>query len=200
MFDALGKFRDQIGENDWVFVYFNHTIHLGKVAPGLLRKRFRQFDQGGDIFKARTVFEANSFQIAELPEPFRLLTSAGRSTLHQVPSTESLIAILAESRTPARFVAGGDRAGSIRHDWNDGDRPIAQLGSQLLLDGCEVRIQIEEEPAYPRLENCRDWLRRGHLDSSPYRQPASTYLFICFIAAIRVCLCRIRVAFLTKST
>jgi len=30
-----------------------------------------------------------------------LLTIAGRSTLHQVPSTESPITILAESRTPA---------------------------------------------------------------------------------------------------
>ena len=49
------------------------------------------------------------------------------------------------------LVTGGNAAGGIGHDGNDGDGAVAQLGAKLLLDGGEVGVQVEEEPADARL-------------------------------------------------
>ncbi len=46
-----------------------------------------------------------------------------------------------------RLVAGGDAAGAVGHDWNDGDRLIAQGGLLLLLNGGEEGVEIDDEGA-----------------------------------------------------
>jgi hypothetical protein len=62
---------------------------------------------------------------------------------------------LADLRTGAdpvglRLIAGRNSAGGVSHDGHDGDRPAAKFRPQLLLDGGEVRVQVEEEPPQPR--------------------------------------------------
>jgi hypothetical protein len=47
-------------------------------------------------------------------------------------------------------VAGRDAAGSLRFHWNDGNGTPAQLRPQLLLDGGEIGVEIEEKPANER--------------------------------------------------
>ena len=44
------------------------------------------------------------------------------------------------------LVAGGDAAGGVGHHGHHADGPAAQLGPDLLLDGGEVGVQIDEEP------------------------------------------------------
>ena len=44
------------------------------------------------------------------------------------------------------LIAGGDGAGGIGHDGDDGDGAIAELRAELLLDGGKVGVEVEEEP------------------------------------------------------
>jgi len=48
------------------------------------------------------------------------------------------------------LVAGGDADGGIGHHGNDADGTAAQLGADLLLDRCEVGVEIDEEPVETR--------------------------------------------------
>jgi hypothetical protein len=44
------------------------------------------------------------------------------------------------------FVAGGDGHGGIGHHGDDGDGAAAEFGADLLLDGGEVGVEVDEEP------------------------------------------------------
>ncbi len=44
------------------------------------------------------------------------------------------------------LVGGGDGTGGVRHDGNDGDGAVAEVGAELLFDGGEVGVEVEEEP------------------------------------------------------
>jgi hypothetical protein len=64
---------------------------------GLLPSVVADFEHRGETFKAKPVRHRKEFNLADLPEAFRLLTSAGRNTFHQLPSTKVLAEILAKS-------------------------------------------------------------------------------------------------------
>jgi hypothetical protein len=44
------------------------------------------------------------------------------------------------------FVTGGDADGSVGHHGDDGDGTAAELGTDLLLDGGKVGVEVDEEP------------------------------------------------------
>jgi hypothetical protein len=44
------------------------------------------------------------------------------------------------------LVAGGDADGGVGHHGDDGDGAAAELGTDLLLDGGEVGVEVDEEP------------------------------------------------------
>jgi len=56
------------------------------------------------------------------------------------------------------FITGGDGTGGIGHDGDNGNRAVTELWAELLLDGGEVGVKVEEEPA----EGRRIGLVRGH--------------------------------------
>lgn len=88
-----------ITRDDWVFTYFDQAVHLGRLVSGILAKADKQFARQGELFKVRKVSHQKSFKLGELPESFRLLACSGRSNIHQVPSTELFVSILAASNT-----------------------------------------------------------------------------------------------------
>jgi hypothetical protein len=48
-----------------------------------------------------------------------------------------------------RFIAGGNAAGRVGDHGYNRDGFLAQLRPRFLLNGSEVRVQIEEEPLHP---------------------------------------------------
>lgn len=94
---GIARKFSRIGSDDWVFVYFNHAIHLGRSRSNLLPRPLDKFQRSGELFKAKPVAECKSFPLSQLPEGFRLLACAGRGTLHQVPQSECFIQVLSNS-------------------------------------------------------------------------------------------------------
>jgi hypothetical protein len=45
------------------------------------------------------------------------------------------------------LITGGDGASGVGHYRNNSDRVVAKLGTQLLLDGGKVGVEIKKEPA-----------------------------------------------------
>jgi hypothetical protein len=97
-FVNIARHFRNIGEEDWVFVYFNQSIHLGKTSFGIQPKPIALFNRNGELFKAKNVRQCKSFSLSELPEAYRLLASAGRSTVHQIRQANRFIGILAECK------------------------------------------------------------------------------------------------------
>ena len=89
------QFRS-IGKEDWVFVYFNQSIHLGRASFGIRPTPISEFTREGEFFKAKTVRQCKSFVLSELPEAYRLLACAGRGTVHQIRKANRFIVLLAE--------------------------------------------------------------------------------------------------------
>jgi hypothetical protein len=60
------------------------------------------------------------------------------------------------------LITGGDGAGGVGHNRDHGNRPIAQLGAEFLLDRGEIRIEVEKEPANTRLRGSGRVEGNGH--------------------------------------
>jgi len=94
---TIKTFDDKLTEGTWVFTYFDGKLHFGQVADVNPIDEPR-FNFNHEHFKAKPVKNCKCFEVAKLPDVFRLLPSAGRSTLHKVSSHEKLISILIEAR------------------------------------------------------------------------------------------------------
>ena len=55
------------------------------------------------------------------------------------------------------LITGRDADGCVGHHGNDADRPAAQFGADLLLDGGEVGVEIDEEPVDARGRRPGQW-------------------------------------------
>lgn len=87
------KVFDELPEDTWIFTYFDDTLHFGQIA-NINPRNEPAFDCQQEHFKAKPIKNSKSFKVAELPDAFRALVSAGQGTLHKVPSYEKLTAIL----------------------------------------------------------------------------------------------------------
>jgi hypothetical protein len=103
-----------IDKHDWVFVYYDNAIHLGQLTSPISAQPVKEFERNGELFKARRISHCKLFRLDDLPDSFRLLACAGRSTVHQVHGAELLIQMLAESES-AEEVTQKFR----RLDWGD---------------------------------------------------------------------------------
>lgn len=90
------KAFDELPASTWVFTYFDGHLHFGQIADVNPYDEPR-FDWNEEHFKAKWVENRKSFEVAKLPDAFRLLASAGQQTLHQVRSYEKLVSILIEA-------------------------------------------------------------------------------------------------------
>jgi hypothetical protein len=96
--DVIRRFQN-LSCADWVFSYFSQAIHLGQVASSTLIVDDDAFARKGEPFKTRKLKNLKSFELDRLPESFRLLSSAGRGTLHQLGATRILMDMLVRSST-----------------------------------------------------------------------------------------------------
>jgi hypothetical protein len=94
-----------IKASDWVFCYFDEALHLAQCDDAIRSGVDHPLNQnpGGptEVFKYRRVSGKKSFRLADLPDCFRLLSSAGRSNVHEVHGTRPLIEMLARSMSAA---------------------------------------------------------------------------------------------------
>lgn len=95
-FSAARRFY-ALTEQDWVFTYFDDAIHLARIASGVLLKADAELSMDGELFKVRRIKGKRSFSLSELPDCFRLLSSAGRGNIHEVHGTRKLVELLASS-------------------------------------------------------------------------------------------------------
>jgi hypothetical protein len=88
-----------ITPEDWVFVYYDQSLHIARVDSAILANDVKEFAREGELFKARKIREAKTFRLDQLPESFRLLSCAGRGTIHELGATRSLVQMLAENNS-----------------------------------------------------------------------------------------------------
>jgi len=87
----------EIAENDWVFTYYGGSLHFAHTTGEVQSDPTHEWNFDGETFKYRSIVGKKSFPLAELPDAFRLLTMSGRNNVHEVPSIEKLVCILADS-------------------------------------------------------------------------------------------------------
>jgi len=97
MMSTVWKFWDMDSSTDWVFTQFDGCIHIAKLR-GQDVLDAPQFDHNREIYKARRIHNKKKFEIARLPDCFRLLASAGQGNCHEVKGTRPLVSLLAECR------------------------------------------------------------------------------------------------------
>jgi hypothetical protein len=90
---TIKTFDEELDEDVWVFTYFDGALHFGQIADINPRDDPR-FDCEKEHFKVKPIKNCKSFDVAKLPDAFRLLASAGQQTLHQLKSYEVLVSIL----------------------------------------------------------------------------------------------------------
>ncbi|HZL25914.1 MAG TPA: hypothetical protein VFC39_05235 [Acidobacteriaceae bacterium] len=94
---AIKTFDETLSENSWICTYFDGKLHLGQIADKEPRDEAR-FDLNKERFKARTIKNCKSFEVATLPDAFRLIASAGRQTIHKLDSHRKLVSILINAK------------------------------------------------------------------------------------------------------
>jgi hypothetical protein len=87
----------RISESDWVFTYFDDSIHLAHMAPKVEGTVHPIHSRGKELFKYRLLNSKKSFALSKLPDCFRLLSSAGQSNVHEIWGTRRLVELLAGS-------------------------------------------------------------------------------------------------------
>jgi hypothetical protein len=90
---------DGLGTGTWVFTCFDHSVHLAQIANEKTPLILPQFGCNGETFKARPIENKKSFRLSELPPSFLLLPTAGRGSVHKVPSCSVLLRLLMQSDT-----------------------------------------------------------------------------------------------------
>jgi hypothetical protein len=95
--DTIERFYNLKSE-DWVCACFEGRIHMGHVVCHAV-ERGDQFDRSNELFKWRQISGIKSFELLKLPDPYKLVPSGGLGTLFQMRSYESMMQILAESKS-----------------------------------------------------------------------------------------------------
>jgi hypothetical protein len=98
---------DELEVGTWVFTFFDRSIHMAQIAandPVVLR----QFEHNGETFKAKPIKNQKAFRLDELPPSFLLLPSAGRVSVHKVPSCTTLLNLLVDHKSPAEVASAFD--------------------------------------------------------------------------------------------
>ena len=97
--DTGKRFCNEMSKNDWVFVYFNDALHLARPGAKVLCDIDSPWnrDGGNNLFKYRIVSHKKCFPLSDLPDAFRLLSSAGRGNVHELKNGRPLIEILGRS-------------------------------------------------------------------------------------------------------
>lgn len=98
---------DELDANEWVFTFYDRTIHLAQIA-GVDPVVLSHFNHNGEIFKAKPIKNKKAFRLDELPPSFLLLPSAGRGTVHAVPSCSILLTLLTEHESVSEVTAAFD--------------------------------------------------------------------------------------------
>jgi hypothetical protein len=98
---------DEMVAGIWVFTFFDRAIHMAQIAGDELRV-LPQFNHNGDIFKAKPIMTKKTFRLAELPPSFLLLPSAGRGSVHEVPSCSVLLKLLIDHGSASEVTAAFD--------------------------------------------------------------------------------------------
>ncbi|WP_424946355.1 hypothetical protein [Candidatus Spongiihabitans sp.] len=84
MFDTCWRFQDITENRDWVVVYFDDALHLGQLQGGIETNEDHDLNNdNGELFHFRRLINKKCFPFTDLPDSFRLLTSAGRGNVHQ---------------------------------------------------------------------------------------------------------------------
>lgn len=87
-FNTCLKFNS-IASTDWVYVYFDEAFHFARVNAKMETSCSEAFnfknaafpDSPPELFKYRRITEKKSFKLGQLPTPFLILRSAGRSNV-----------------------------------------------------------------------------------------------------------------------
>ena len=136
--DVIRRFSE-IKANDWVFTYFDQSLHLGQVVSKAISE-VTSLWRAGEPFKARKIKNCKSFSLDSLPESFRLLSSAGRGTLHQVGATRVLVEMLAKAKSSAEVTLAYRQL-----DWREWLEALGPKGWETLCLG----YLIEQEDFLP---------------------------------------------------
>ena len=94
---TIKTFDENLIEGTWVFTYFDGKLHFGQIAD-VKPNDEPCFAWNQEHFKVKPVENCKSFEVAKLPDAFRLLASAGQQTLHQLKSYKKLVSILIAAR------------------------------------------------------------------------------------------------------
>ncbi len=92
---------DHIKSQDWVVVYFENALHLAHIKEGLASSQDHPLNRNGELFKFRQITDKKSFSLNQLPDAFRLLSSAGRGNVFQFRNGRRLIELLGQASTAA---------------------------------------------------------------------------------------------------
>ncbi|HMJ41994.1 MAG TPA: hypothetical protein VK522_06910 [Pseudolabrys sp.] len=102
-FNTIIRF-ESIAEDDWIVVYLaqQHKLGLAQVESqfqSTLDHPFNNWDDGGEIFKYRKIRAKKSFEVSELPDAYRLLSSQGRSNVHEFHGMRGHVDLLVQCET-----------------------------------------------------------------------------------------------------
>jgi hypothetical protein len=94
----------RIPNGQWVIVYFNSHLHFARIS-GDVRSTEKHPLNTGEIFKYRKITAKKSFNLAHLPDVYRLIPSAGRGNIHEYHGYWELVRLLANSRNEQQVLA-----------------------------------------------------------------------------------------------
>lgn len=101
-FDTCRRFKEITEERDWIVVYFEDTLCLGRLCSGIqIQKDHELNTPNGELFHFRHVINQKRFALTELPDLYRLLAPAGQGNVHQHNTVYTrLLKILARCSNP----------------------------------------------------------------------------------------------------
>ena len=79
-FYTAKRFSD-MKKNDWVIVFFDDALHLAQIC-GVIKSDKLKWNKNGEIYKYREIRNKRSFFLGRLPDPYKLLPSAGRGNVN----------------------------------------------------------------------------------------------------------------------
>jgi hypothetical protein len=105
--------------NDWVVVYFDEALHLGRPTGELESRADHPRNlASGEVFKFRKVSAKKMFRLSLLPDPYRLVPPAGRGNVHEFGETNrKLVEYLASSADEGEVTTKISKLS--REDWLD---------------------------------------------------------------------------------
>ncbi len=99
---AARRFRN-IPNGHWVILYFGNQLHLARLSAGMKSSASHSLNTD-EVFKFRTITDKKSFNLAHLPDVYRLIPSAGRGNIHEYKGYWELVRLLANSRNESEVM------------------------------------------------------------------------------------------------